>query len=584
MNASQSQAYEQLRKLLLEEDEKRLAELEAELEALRNQFNDKEALIESLDPVIADTIARRISESRDEMAEALAPVMGAAIKQQVATAKDDIADALYPVIGQTIRKSIAEAMKRLAQTVNERIERALSFQLLFKRLKARLTGVPVAQLILKEALPFTVHEVFLIHKKTGILLSHASSGGPLRADADRDLLSGMLTAIQDFATGVFQDERPGELHEIEYDDRKIVLEIGKYAYLACVVSGAEPERFRERLHFYGDKLHTRFARLLREFDGKVEAFQPATWILQRLIKDFAPQAGIQETSSPGSGRKAWIVLAVLLLAALAWLSYTILWPQVMKHRVVSQLAALRVNHPELQNPGVRFEVSKRGLVVSGRVLSQEEKTALFQKLQSLQQHVALVDCVMVLPPAATLSELQRFVHQVVEPALHVVPDSLRFVADGSVLHVYGYVADESARMQLTYMLARRLPFRVIVNHLEVELRTLLPEERRQIESRVVLFAPAAVQLPVEAYAMLDEIAALLRQKSGYRLVIKGFADPSGRPARNLELSRRRAEAVRAYLVEKGVPSNRLEIRAMGVGPVGAAGRKVTFEVVDEEQG
>jgi len=167
-------ALERLKAILLKPDQERIAELEKQLTQLRLQLEDKESLIQRLDPIIAASLARKISESKEDMAEALAPVMGEAIRRQINEAREDVVDALYPVIGSTIRKSIAEAMKNLAQSVNEKLNQAMSFTLFLKKTKARLSGVNQNELILKENLPLKIREIFLIHKKSGLLLLHLS--------------------------------------------------------------------------------------------------------------------------------------------------------------------------------------------------------------------------------------------------------------------------------------------------------------------------------------------------------------------------------------------------------------------------
>ncbi len=288
MPQNQPEALSKLRKIILHEDEKRVAELENELSELKDRINDTDELLEKLDPVIADTLARKIHESKDDMAEALAPVMGAAIKHQIADAKEDMVDALYPVIGSTIRKSITEAMKHLVQTVNEKVDRALSFQLLFRKIKSRVTGVSEGAQFLTESFPFQIHEVFLIHKESGLLLHHFAHTAKSKS-ADQSIISGMLTAIREFANTAFDQNGKHQLHQIEYDNLQISLEDGRHAYLAAVTEGVVPDNFPQALQQCEQKIHNLHYKELRSFDGNTEAFAECDKIFRKYLIDVFPE-------------------------------------------------------------------------------------------------------------------------------------------------------------------------------------------------------------------------------------------------------------------------------------------------------
>jgi OOP family OmpA-OmpF porin len=71
-------------------------------------------------------------------------------------------------------------------------------------------------------------------------------------------------------------------------------------------------------------------------------------------------------------------------------------------------------------------------------------------------------------------------------------------------------------------------------------------------------------LTQESFATLDQVAASLLVHEDVRLEIGGHTDATGGRAHNVELSIRRAESVRQYLIQKGVAADRLE--AKGYGP------------------
>ena len=63
--------------------------------------------------------------------------------------------------------------------------------------------------------------------------------------------------------------------------------------------------------------------------------------------------------------------------------------------------------------------------------------------------------------------------------------------------------------------------------------------------------------------MLDDVARQLVEAPTIRIEVVGHTDATGGRTRNISLSLARAEAVRAYLVMQGVPSERLVARGYG---------------------
>lgn len=76
------------------------------------------------------------------------------------------------------------------------------------------------------------------------------------------------------------------------------------------------------------------------------------------------------------------------------------------------------------------------------------------------------------------------------------------------------------------------------------------------------FDDAAVR--PEDQAALDRFAEVVQKHyAGAVLTVEGFADPAGTTRYNLDLSRRRAEAVKGYLTTKGLGDE--QVRAVGYG-------------------
>jgi len=82
---------------------------------------------------------------------------------------------------------------------------------------------------------------------------------------------------------------------------------------------------------------------------------------------------------------------------------------------------------------------------------------------------------------------------------------------------------------------------------------------------VVLFKFNSSKLTDDAKQQLDELgSAKMGSMKRYFVAIQGFTDKTGTPEYNLDLSRRRAEAVQNYLVaQKNVPVYRIQIVGLG---------------------
>lgn len=89
-----------------------------------------------------------------------------------------------------------------------------------------------------------------------------------------------------------------------------------------------------------------------------------------------------------------------------------------------------------------------------------------------------------------------------------------------------------------------------------------PKAEEPVTASVLFDYDRSVVRPGEA-PKLDELAAKAKGRANDRLDAVGHADRIGANAYNLALSKRRAEAVSAYLAGKGVDVNRIRAEAKG---------------------
>jgi hypothetical protein len=297
--AVQPDDLELLRSLVAAPDRARLARLEAELAALDVRTSDRDALVAAITPILSEVISHKIQDSREEMVTAL-----------------------YPIIGQLIGRAVTEAIRDLVRSIDARMRTSFTPQAIARRLRARILGIPKSELLLRDALPFQVTEIFLIERESGLLLQYLARDPA--SGADSDLVSGMLTAIRDFAQDTFGRGTEDQLDEIQYGSRSILIEASRHAYLAVVMVGIEPAGFRADVRYRIMAFENAYGAALARYDGDASRFAPFKPVLSKLLSD--PPAddpkrihGAAPSIAVPSRQRIIRLLVVLLLVCLLML-------------------------------------------------------------------------------------------------------------------------------------------------------------------------------------------------------------------------------------------------------------------------
>ncbi len=97
-------------------------------------------------------------------------------------------------------------------------------------------------------------------------------------------------------------------------------------------------------------------------------------------------------------------------------------------------------------------------------------------------------------------------------------------------------------------------------------RDQLPEKARDYDNRPIpgiFFEFGKDKIQKKSHKNLDAAVAVFKEFPSLRIEISGHTDDVGTEEANLDLSRRRAEAVKQYLVDKGVEPSRIETVGYG---------------------
>ncbi len=143
-----------------------------------------------------------------------------------------------------------------------------------------LAAATVAVLVVRRRTHFDIEDVFLVYRD-GVLISHLSR--TLIREKDEDVLSGMLTAVQEFVREAFQYGEHRELQKLDFGDYRILIERGTYVYLAVVYSGQDSSTLHRKVRGVIARIEAEYGSTLKSWDGDMEQFVGARDLLRHEL-------------------------------------------------------------------------------------------------------------------------------------------------------------------------------------------------------------------------------------------------------------------------------------------------------------
>ncbi|MBN1560321.1 OmpA family protein [candidate division KSB1 bacterium] len=548
-------ALRRLKEILLSEDEKRLAELEKELDVLKVQIADKESLIEMLDPVIADVLDRKIAYSREEFIDILSPIIGGSIRKQVSEAKDDIVDALYPIIGKTIRKSVAEAMKNLVDSVNRRIEKSLHSINIVNLFRSKITGVSQAELLVRDAVPFRIQEILLFSKANGLLIAHVGEERDGTV-VDQELLSGLITAIQEFAPSAFTSLPQQDIYEFDYGDSTVRIEMQNHFYLAALIHGVMPDDFPERLNALGNRIHNRFYKTIREFDGDARPLAGSVTMLQNFIGAYPPE--VPEPAHTSKPYVRYIISFIVLVAAiLSALFYGM--PYLRDRQLSRDAARIIVSDAELQKMNIQVKAQRRHIFLSGSVSAPSQKARIDSLVRTLPTVDGITNNVRLM---LQQDEMVKRIDAALSPYLQSSEFEVKYIIEEDRVILEGYIPDPQIKLDISRIISDIESVRSVINNISHIKMSATEKLGTYLEQTKISFQLNGSDVHPHYHRRLCYIAAQMTQ-IGQPLIVAGYSDNLSSPDYNLTLSYKRARAVADYLESKSMAPEKIKIEYYG---------------------
>jgi outer membrane protein OmpA-like peptidoglycan-associated protein len=530
-----------LRSLLLDIEPTQLKKLYERLENSQIQPED-------ISQMLPEAVILRSNQDK-QLGEAMVSTVEEAIQVSVRQDYNVLADGLFPIIGPATRKAIFTALEEMMQSMNQTLEHSLSLQSFKWRLEAKRTGKSFAEVVLLRTLVYRVEQIFLIHKKSGLLLQHLVTMQV--AVQDPDLVAAMLTAIQDFVKDSFSVQEGDGIKSLRFGELVIWIEEGPQALIAAIIRGNPPQELKLVLQEAIEKIHLKLSREIQNFTGEIEVFEVSKpYLAACLVVQYKSAAQRNYTY-------AWAFLGAIAIACGTWGFFTI------REQLRWQAYVQKLN-------------SQPGIVV---INSQKRYEKYF--ISGMRDPLAIDPNTLIqqtnLNPKIVISQWQpylslepQFTAKRVEILLNPPQTVSLQVNNSGILIATGYAPRKwiSEARKLWYFIPGITKFQDN-NLVEIELRQL-DLSKKQIEQQILFFSEGTTEFMPGEVDKLTNIVISIRKcldianylGKNTQIQIIGHTNSSGTEGQNRLLSQARANKILSYLTSQGIKIN--QFKAIGV--------------------
>ncbi|MDO6446609.1 OmpA family protein [Colwellia sp. 1_MG-2023] len=315
-------------------------ESQQELEKLRQIIlgQDNQLITDAVNKkargIVSDVITEAFHDRQkkdDSIKKVLLPIVENSVEHSVTHHSDRLISSLYPLMGSLVRKSVGAFLTNFIEKTNQLIEHSFTIKGLKWRFKAWQAGVSFTQYVVSQTYNYRVEHIFLIHQETGLLLKAVNLDQQSQNDAE--LISSMLTAINDFVGDSFQLDENGvkeQLQTVSTDSFNLLIKPGPSAIIVAAVTGTPPQAVNEQLQLTLEEVHHLYQQEFNQFNGDNALFENVdTQLNDCLLTEEKPE----KASNQKKPWFAWLMIVLAILFAgfktLNWYQLNTLHQQIM---------------------------------------------------------------------------------------------------------------------------------------------------------------------------------------------------------------------------------------------------------------
>ena len=583
----------------MSKDEQRQTGDEAEQQQLKQLRNillgdDGQHVVEALQPhtrkLVGDVLVQALhdrQQSDNSVNHVIAPIVEKTVERAAANHSEQFTSILYPLVGSLVRKAVSAFLSQFIERTNDIIENALSPKGIKWRFQAWQSGINYSQFVAAQTYVYKIEQLLLIHRETGILIKSVSSNPS--ADEDADLVSSMLSAINDFVADSFtQQDNEQQLGEVKTEDFTLIICHSPHALLVAAVTGNIPQQAKLQLQEVLDEIHSVHRKELLGFEGDTLPFEITDIILRENLKAEVKPEYEQKKRLPWFGWIAFVGIFMLI----GWYVYGEWQTYALKQNLLelnSEAGMLITRIEETSNNRLEVTVLRDNASLpitqwlQQHDINQNDLRVNKQAFISIEPEIVKRKLSLLLAnyPALEFNSEQSQIIGILN-----WQQMQQFNREYASLPGISQIGIDRTNVRLAEISLQAGEQPAIQRQLFEQLVGEISRVQIEFKSGESTLDELAIENVVALTQLLNdalEIAQTLQLSAN--LIIIGASDTSGSSSVNQRLSLQRANAVKTALINQGIPVGRLY--STGIGEINlssdaVATRRVMFNLMYAE--
>ena len=572
------------------------ADSEQQLEKVRTLLLGKEnsritkSIQKDARSLVADVITEALHDRQkkdNSVNKVLQPFVEESVKQSVAHNSEQLVSSLYPLVGSLVRKSVAAFLSDFMEKTNQLLENSLTIKGLKWRFKARQSGVSYAQYAASQTFVYRVEHVFLIHRETGLLLNTVALDHESKSNAD--IVSAMLTAINDFVGDSFLSDQEGQkeqLQSVSTDNFNLLIKPGPSALVVAAVSGNPPQSISNQLQLTLENIHSLYFDELNRFNGDNKDFNSADNLLRDCLLSEQKEIVAKQKKTPWL---AWLIVLLVVIyvgyQSLNWFKSAQLHEKIMQLDSQPGIIIKQLKIKQLDDITLDVLRDPDALNIhdwlKDNALNPAQLTITERNYHSLDQQILQQRAQRIVSAYPNISASWKNHSLMLTGTIDLIKtEQLR-----NTLAIAGFTEGENLNTEQLNLVSNTPSS----THKEIK-QQLFDQLVGRIASIQLNFSVASENITPQMQPSLQRLYLYIQQLTpiakelniDFGLLILGSSDNTGNKSTNNILSMKRANNTAEILQRKGIAKDRMYVVGLGqidIKNISSTARSVMFNVI-----